>query len=223
MSPWKVITILLLLCFPIRASEFLRVVETDHGSSLQTAVTTYLHPSGVRVVLFSVVHVGDKDYYRTIADQIRPADALVYEGIIRKIGLIDLTEQWFTPLGLVAQQSVLRFHSDNIIRGDLSAEEFDRIRKPFPMRAAPASKSHFANQLASAMVDPEELKNLEATCAITPRNSAAIKALQTRINRGDQHIAMLYGAAHGDDLEKRLLRDLGFRRQSQRWLKVFDF
>jgi hypothetical protein len=56
---------------------------------------------------------------------------------------------------------------------------------------------------------------------ISDRNAKCLKVLDRQIKAGDQKIGIFYGAAHLNDMEKRLLK-AGYKKVSHRWLTAWD-
>ena len=52
------------------------------------------------------------------------------------------------------------------------------------------------------------------------RNDRAMELLEERLKKGAQKTALLYGAAHGFDLQDRLM-EMGFVLKSEDWLTAW--
>ncbi len=57
---------------------------------------------------------------------------------------------------------------------------------------------------------------------VVERNKAALAALMTRLQEGDDVVAIFYGAAHMPDMERRLLKEHGFTRSADSWITAWD-
>ena len=68
-----------------------------------------------------------------------------------------------------------------------------------------------------AVLRPTQVRSL-----IDDRNERAMEVLQEQIDKGKQHIAFFWGAAHMPDLEKRLILGYGFERENVRWRNAWD-
>jgi hypothetical protein len=64
---------------------------------------------------------------------------------------------------------------------------------------------------------PTQLRSL-----INDRNEKAMEVFQQQVDKGHRSIAFFWGAAHMPDLEKRLILDYGFERESVRWRGAWD-
>lgn len=215
MSPRMVIQSLLLLCACSHAAfaQFIRETTDADRAALQTRVTTYTHPAGVRVTLIATVHVGEKSYYDAIRDTLSGADAVLHEGARVRSGGVAF--DFARALGLEKQTAQLRLAGERFIRAD--ADELD-VRG---VAAAPTSRRALADGLLSLERDPSVASATNAAYAIVDRNAIALQALRHRLARGDQHIILLYGAAHAPDLDKRLHDELGFRITQTSWISAF--
>jgi hypothetical protein len=81
-------------------------------------------------------------------------------------------------------------------------------------------------QLAGSMLDLDQLtaviEGKEGSSLIGERNKRAVTVLEERIRRGDQRIAIFYGAAHMSDMAKRIESVTGLRRAGVEWLDAWD-
>ncbi len=57
---------------------------------------------------------------------------------------------------------------------------------------------------------------------INDRNQAALKVFNQEVVKGKKRIAIFYGAAHMPDMEERLIKEYGLKRQSSHWLTAWD-
>lgn len=63
----------------------------------------------------------------------------------------------------------------------------------------------------------------DGTVIVTERNRQALKILRQRIDRGDKNVAIFYGAAHLNEMEKDLTGLMGFEQVGEpKWLKAWD-
>ena len=62
----------------------------------------------------------------------------------------------------------------------------------------------------------------EGSSLITDRNAAAIEVLTGQIARGRKKIAIFYGAAHMDDFDSRLQKELELQPRDTIWLEAWD-
>jgi len=202
-----------------RADDVVRVVDRDGARVLQTACATYWHASGVRVTILATVHQASAAYYDAIQSRCDAVDGVVFEGIVRPVPVV-----LASALPLAWQVQSLRLTGDRYLRGDLTASQYDSVRvRDIPIAPAPTSLADFALSIVQAQTDPETRRLTEHAFAIAPRNAAAIASLRHRLARGDQRLVLLYGASHANDLETRLIRELGFVIESREWIEAFRF
>jgi len=212
----------LLFCSTLaHAGEFVRL-DPD-SRALQTGLVTYSHPSGVTLTLVTTVHLAEPTYYAAIASYFDHADSVIYEGIIRRPrNTIDLRDST-AAFGLQWQLKSLRVGGNRFVVGDLTEEAFARARREMPVADLPRTRLEFAGQILDADQNPQTRAAADGAFAIPQRDAAAIEALRHRLARGDRSILMLYGVAHGNDLEDRLSNELGFTRTSCTWLTAFSY
>jgi hypothetical protein len=62
----------------------------------------------------------------------------------------------------------------------------------------------------------------EGSTIITERNRKAFEVLAKQLKEGKKHIAIFYGAGHLSDMEKRLVKDFGCKREGEEeWLTAW--
>lgn len=121
-------------------TDFIRFVETDEGDSLQTAIASYLSPSGATVDLIGAVHIADKKYFDALNARFKTYEVVLYELVGRpieerdqlKVGDGDSKLQWLgalqekmrATLKLESQLLCIDYKAKNFIHADLSTEGF---------------------------------------------------------------------------------------------------
>lgn len=61
----------------------------------------------------------------------------------------------------------------------------------------------------------------DGSTLITERNKKALEVLRKQLSKGKRRFAIFYGAGHLSDMARRLEKDFGLRRESQRWLTAW--
>ena len=61
----------------------------------------------------------------------------------------------------------------------------------------------------------------DGSVILTERNKVALKVMEKQIGKGQKNLAIFYGAAHLQDMEKRLLA-MGFTRVGFEWMTAWD-
>ncbi len=121
-------------------TDFIRFVESDEGDSLQTAIASYLSPSGVSVDLIGAVHIADKKYFEALNARFKTYEVVLYELVGRpieerdqlKVGDGDSKLQWLgalqekmrATLKLESQLQCIDYKAKNFVHADLSTEGF---------------------------------------------------------------------------------------------------
>jgi hypothetical protein len=79
-------------------------------------------------------------------------------------------------------------------------------------------------KLAAQFTEPGaiDLGGTLNTMLIKDRNEVAMRVFQTELAKGKKRIAILYGAGHMADFEKRLTGDFGLRRDRVEWLTAWN-
>ena len=130
--------------------EFIRFSEDGKGGgTLDTAIATYTNPDGVVVHLVAAVHVGEKAYYTGLAETFDNYDALLYELVKPRDGVVPGAKGPKRPGGaqirgaaaLGGLQSMLKnvlkldfqlesinYDRPNFVHADLDAETFNELQ-----------------------------------------------------------------------------------------------
>ena len=132
--------------------------------------------------------------------------------------------------GLRQQVSTLKL-PPTAEQADLSAEAFDAARSTISASAgasavasaspAPTTRALFFAGVASIETDPRVLHASERAYAIRERNACVMDSLRAALARNEMNIALVYGAAHGSDLNRRL-RALGFVCTKIEWVDACE-
>ncbi len=126
-----------------RVVNSIRYVERPDGrSELQTAIISTVNPSGARVDLVSVVHIGDQTYFEAMNQILATYDVVLYELVG---GPMETRDQTAAPteldatrllqrvvqsmLGLRYQLEGIRYDRPNFVHSDATWEDWDRLTK----------------------------------------------------------------------------------------------
>ncbi len=154
-------------------------------------------------------------------------------------------------LGLVGQMEHIDYKQPNFVHADLTQHEFERLQAErgesllgFAMKQGAAGQEEGARQpdptkLLDAMLKGKSnLVKLELvhtlggaddqlaamtgeSVILTDRNARCMEVLERELGRGGKNLGVFYGAAHFQDLAKRL-EEMGFKRVKQEWLTAWD-
>jgi hypothetical protein len=145
-------------------------------------------------------------------------------------------------LELDSQLDAIDFTPPHFVQADATWEEFQRMQRerveasggvgPWPPAIVvnEASRDEIREVLRALNSGGRDLKVASArylaqqvdkmaelddgVYLLSARNEIAIDTLRRHLERGDRDVALFYGAAHGRDLERRLL-ELGFEREGE--------
>ncbi len=125
-------------------AKYLRFSETDSQALLETASVKYTHPDGTTVELIGAVHIADKPYYKTLNDQFKKYDALLYEMVggdpenppskedlqSNKNNLMRTLQSSFgRMMKLDFQLDHIDYTAKNFVHADMSYETFTKRQK----------------------------------------------------------------------------------------------
>lgn len=140
---------MLLLGLPLQAADeapaerdYVRFVEDETSSRLETAVHTFTNAAGVRVDLVGAVHIADKAYFESLNERFKGYEAVLFElvggpeslkakrggqaaeggGNLAWVGMF---QQWLqTKLGLSFQLQEVDYEATNFVHADMDVEGF---------------------------------------------------------------------------------------------------
>jgi len=84
-----------------------------------------------------------------------------------------------------------------------------------------ALKVAFATQLVEAKSLTAVFEGEEGSTLIAARNIHALEVLRRQIDAGHRHVGIFYGAAHMEDMERRLLSDFAVHKQHTIWIDAW--
>jgi hypothetical protein len=108
---------------------------------------------------------------------------------------------------------------------DPDLEDLDLLRL---LAQGPTQKERYAlrRALASGVGQMDrlmmEMSGPRGSTLITVRNQKVLSVLEEQLRQGKKRLAILYGAGHMPDLERRLFRDLKLQRGQRRWLVAWN-
>ena len=106
--------------------------------------------------------------------------------------------------------------------------ELDQVDVLRLMGKGPSAQDqlHLRRCLALVFARPERIAELlegpGGTTILRVRNQRAVKVLYRELLRGKKRVAIFYGAAHMQDLERRLVTDFHMECTGQSWLPAWD-
>ncbi|MEZ6130887.1 MAG: hypothetical protein R3C59_19630 [Planctomycetaceae bacterium] len=121
------------------------------------------------------------------------------ETMAREMGKEALEQQKSSP---VAQQL-------DFVLSLLASDRLYRVRRIFAVQLTKAN-------LGTAFAEKDGRSTI-----ITERNIKALQVLTQQLKKGKTKIGIFYGAGHFPDMEKRLVTDFGYERQSEQWLTAW--
>ncbi len=109
----------------------------------------------------------------------------------------------------------------------LSANDKGRTNDVDMMRALFSGDSLLLKQVIASQFENLEgqmaaIEGKDGSTIITARNQKALEVLKRELKGGKKKVAIFYGAGHLSDMEARLLKDFGLKREQERWLTAWD-
>ncbi len=102
-----------------------------------------------------------------------------------------------------------------------SVSNFDLLRVAFAKDKEIKMRQLFATQMIDMEAGMQIFEGREGSTIINHRNGKAMEVLSDEIDKGEQKIAIFYGAGHLPDMERRLMSDFRMKRAGQYWLEAW--
>lgn len=83
-------------------------------------------------------------------------------------------------------------------------------------------KRAMANQFENMDAQMAVIEGKDGSTIIAARNAKALEVLQRQIDGGKKKMGIFYGAGHLADMHKRLEKDFGLKKESERWLTAWS-
>ncbi len=179
-------------------SDFIRVQRGSDGPhSMELAVLSFRSPEGAVVDLVGAVHIGDASYYKTLNQQFKNYQAVLYElvaesdGPLRPIpiagqepdnALSTMQVGMRKMLGLHFQLDDVDYNPPNFVHADISPDEFQKSMKKrgetFQQAFLRIMKSSLADE---SQIDPADLEELDLMGLIfsgpSPRDQVVLRRI----------------------------------------------
>jgi hypothetical protein len=190
----------------IPASKFLRITQDDKGQplTLETAIVRYqsASPNDELIVdLVSVVHFGERDYYRKLNKQFEDYDAVLYELVAPRGTRIPKGGRPATENPLLLVQKIATLALDL----DLQTEQIDYTRKN--LIHADMSPADIAEAVRKRGDDNLTLFLKIAADILGQQNSQPMKKARQRVADADLDLTSLLTDPTAASKVKRMLAD----------------
>ena len=108
------------------------------------------------------------------------------------------------------------------LSGKSEANNIELISAFFADDKEHALKSIFAKEFENMGGVLGALEGTEGSTLVTERNKKALAVLKNEISSGKKSLAIFYGAAHMDDIGKRLQAEFDLQAVSEYWIDAWD-
>lgn len=174
--------------------------------------------------LVSIIHVAEVGYFKDINERLQGYDLVLYESMGYEL---------FKPLDLPARPQRQLVHQSVALSQSKSWRLADMTyKKQLEVLGAPGAMGLAALRqqvvtlpslgrsfwLTNLKDMRPNLKQLPKEFLILQRNSLAFAEIIRAAYQGHKRVAVVYGAAHMPDLERRLVDELGYKCAETTWL-----
>lgn len=149
--------------------EFIRFKKGSEVNSgaLQIAQASYKNPkTKVEIILYGVVHIADKDYYKAIQKDLDSYTAVLWEGIkpgkkkVKPGGMTinvgEIQKLMCDILGLTFQKDGINYKRDNFVWADMTMDQLQKA-----LGNEPSQTPSPAPEQSPGMINPKMLKQLK--------------------------------------------------------------
>lgn len=131
-------------------------------------------------------------------------------------------ESWWTMFTRLMREGMARAETDGGAATEVGiGDMFGLLFGSGPQRQLKLRRL-MAEQFCDMEVLSAAFGGEEGSSLITDRNTAALEVLRRRIAKGDQRIAIFYGAGHMEDFDRRLQADFGLQPRDTEWVEAWD-
>ena len=236
----------------IRLSCSMQIIESS-ALGVRSARMTFVSPDRSRsIVLFPMVHVGDARFYQQVFSEASNSQVILVEGVRSPIvRRITRSYRWISGsrmTGLQVQPTFEAAAGLEVIRADLSEEEFGREWKAVPLwirllvaMAAPLIGLHrrwfFSRERLAKAMGLEDALSREEIISWSPegaflerailqaRDDELIRQIDLLLSRPSppwKRASVIYGARHMRRVIRELTTTRGFTLQDSQWLTIFN-
>lgn len=99
--------------------------------------------------------------------------------------------------------------------------DFEMLAALFDRNRSSTLKRLMAEQFENMDGAMSALEGPNGSAIVSERNKVALKKLSEQLAAGKKKIAIFYGAAHMNDIEKRLTDEFGMKRQGEEWVTAW--
>ena len=139
---------------------------------------------------------------------------------VRQRGDDGLTLLLGVTADFLRQQNRKKLERQKNPRPPSPAESFDPLLLLFDTNRAATLKQMLAEEFEQ--MGTADLGGTLNTILVEDRNKAAMRVFQIELTKGKKRIAILYGAGHMADFEKRLVGEFGLKRDRVEWLPAWE-
>ena len=227
----------------------MQIIESTPFGVRSAMIRLGCEATGPDVLLFPMIHVGEREFYEDVASRAEECDLILCEGVKSPtVSLLTAAYRYFAQnpnLGLVLQSSVkLDGLEDRILHADVAAADFDKrwAQLPFEQRvlfplAAPVAglylrffgtKSFISSFLGLNLQESrDELLRDEVfpdaeEITMDWRDRHLVQVLDRECERlGEGRIGVMFGAAHMRAVLRHLMRQRAYKVINMEWMTVF--
>lgn len=99
--------------------------------------------------------------------------------------------------------------------------DFEMLAALFDRNRSSTLKRLMAEQFENMDGAMSALEGPNGSAIVSERNKVALKKLSDQLAAGKKKIAIFYGAAHMNDIEKRLANEFGLKRAGEEWVTAW--
>ncbi|MCE9604374.1 MAG: TraB/GumN family protein [Planctomycetia bacterium] len=129
-------------------------------------------------------------------------------------------ESWMSMMFKMMGQGIA-MQADNAGKGG-GSPEMEMLFAIFDDNRELKLKRALAKQFENMETMMSAFEGEEGSTIITERNIAAFKVLAEELNDGKKKIGVFYGAGHLADMDERLIKEFGLKRESTEWLTAWQ-
>lgn len=209
------VVIYLIACSSLALSHFTGGFVALRPEGVIMQVRKYTRDDGKTVELVPMSHIGETEFYQSLAASFSPTAAVLMEGVSDKEKLLENKvgyKQTAKELGLAEQQEVFKPKGE-LIPADVDLSQFSKVSLEYLKKTMIIHSKGINAETLPLLMEPApgDLPQRLLKDLLTQRNRHLLEMMEAQLKKSD-HVIIPWGAAHMPGISTGVL-EAGFRLQ----------
>jgi hypothetical protein len=209
------VVIYLVVCSSLALNHFTGGFVDLRPEGVIMQVRKYTRDDGKTVELVPMSHIGETEFYQSLAASFSPTAAVLMEGVSDKEKLLENKvgyKQTAKELGLAEQQEVFKPKGE-LIQADVDLSQFSKVSLEYLKKTMVIHAKGISPETLPLLMEPApgDLPKRLLEDLLTQRNRHLLEVMEAQLKKSD-HVIIPWGAAHMPGISEGVL-EAGFRLQ----------